>query len=152
MAIWIPPGVYRTTVTAPALFNYYLREQFALMLRNHGVQIDMGELDNPHSAALRLPARPVHRGGRCSTPSTSPLRDLFDVPDLANTDDDIANGTWRPRAGGPYPLAPFTAPRVDYSLHRLQHYTATAPEHFQNFVMFTNYHFYVDDFVAVGAR
>src|SRR5690606_30104256 len=34
----------------------------------------------------------------------------------------------------------------DYSLHRLSHYTATRPEHFQNFVLFTNYQFYVDEF------
>src|SRR5690606_32052946 len=77
-----------------------------------------------------------------------PLRDLFDVPDLAVTDDAIVNGSWRGREGEPRPLAPFTAPRVDYSLHRLQHYTATAPAYFQNFVLFTNYQFYVDEFCA----
>ena len=44
----------------------------------------------------------------------------------------------------------FTAPRVDYSLHRLRHYTGTAPEHFQNFVLFTNYQFYIDEFVRLG--
>ncbi|MEL6233629.1 MAG: AMP nucleosidase, partial [Pseudomonadota bacterium] len=38
--------------------------------------------------------------------------------------------------------------RVDYSLARLAHYTATLPEHFQNFVLFTNYQFYVDEFAA----
>ena len=42
---------------------------------------------------------------------------------------------------------PFTGPRIDYSLHRLAHYTATQPEHYQNFVLFTNYQFYVDEFV-----
>jgi AMP nucleosidase len=46
------------------------------------------------------------------------------------------------------PLAPFTAQRIDYSLHRLSHYTATTPNHFQNFVLFTNYQFYVDEFCA----
>ena len=29
-------------------------------------------------------------------------------------------------------------------------YTATAPEHFQNFVLFTNYQFYIDEFVRLG--
>jgi len=43
-------------------------------------------------------------------------------------------------------LAPFTAQRVDYSLSRLSHYTATDPIHFQNYVLFTNYQFYVDEF------
>ncbi len=48
--------------------------------------------------------------------------------------------------GEPRPLAPFTAQRIDYSLHRLSHYTATSPHHFQNFVLFTNYQFYIDEF------
>ncbi len=47
----------------------------------------------------------------------------------------------------PQPLAPFTAPRIDYSLHRLAHYTATRPRFFQNYVLFTNYQFYIDEFV-----
>ncbi len=42
------------------------------------------------------------------------------------------------------------AARVDYSLHRLLHYTGTDPEHFQNFVIFTNYQFYVDAFRHLG--
>ena len=46
----------------------------------------------------------------------------------------------------------FRAARVDYSLHRLFHYTGTDPEHFQNFVIFTNYQFYVDVFGAFGPR
>jgi AMP nucleosidase len=51
-------------------------------------------------------------------------------------------------SGEPAPLAPFTAQRIDYSLARLSHYTATAAEHFQNFVLFTNYQFYMDEFCA----
>jgi AMP nucleosidase len=47
-------------------------------------------------------------------------------------------------------LSLFTAPRVDYSLHRLRHYSGTAPEHFQHFVLFTNYQFYIDEFVKLG--
>jgi AMP nucleosidase len=78
------------------------------------------------------------------------MRDVFDLPDLHNMDDGIANGTWRHRAGEPQPLALFTAPRVDYSLHRLRHYTGTAPDWFQNFVLFTNYQFYIDEFVRLG--
>jgi AMP nucleosidase len=34
-------------------------------------------------------------------------------------------------------------------LRRLYHYTGTDPEHFQNFVIFTNYQFYVDAFVQL---
>ena len=78
------------------------------------------------------------------------MRDLFDLPDLAAMDDGIANGTHEPQPGEAQPLALFTAPRVDYSLHRLRHYTGTAPEHFQNFVLFTNYQFYIDEFIKLG--
>ena len=65
-------------------------------------------------------------------------------------DDGIANGTLEHALGEPQPLALFTAPRVDYSLHRLRHYTGTRPAHFQNFVLFTNYQFYIDEFIALG--
>ena len=78
------------------------------------------------------------------------MRDVFDLPDLAAMDDGIANGTYEPRPGEPQPLALFTAPRVDYSLQRLRHYTGTAPQFFQNFLLFTNYQFYIDEFVRLG--
>ena len=73
------------------------------------------------------------------SPIDRPLRDVFDTPDLAAMDDAIANGTLQRLPGAPEPLALFRAARVDYSLHRLYHYTGTEPEHFQNFVIFTNY-------------
>jgi hypothetical protein len=89
----------------------------------------------------------THVDGSIADRLKRPLRDLFDVPDLEATDDHIANGTFEPAPGEPMPLAPFTAQRIDYSLHRLSHYTAP-PEHFQNFVLFTNYQFYIDEFCA----
>lgn len=79
---------------------------------------------------------------------TLSLRDIFDVPDLSTTNDDIVNGDRATNPDGSRPLALFTAQRVDYSLARLAHYTATAPEHFQNHILFTNYQFYVDEFEA----
>ena len=78
------------------------------------------------------------------------LRDHFDLPDLGAMDDGIANGTFEPGPGEPHPLSLFTAPRVDYSLHRLRHYTGTRPAHFQNFVLFTIYQFYIDEFIRLG--
>jgi AMP nucleosidase len=35
-------------------------------------------------------------------------------------------------------------------LQRLRHYTGTGPEHFQNFILFTNYQFYIDEFIRLG--
>src|SRR5690625_7340843 len=83
-------------------------------------------------------------------PSGQTLRDHFDVPDLAVMDDAIVNGTWTPTDNEPRPSAPFTAPRADYSLQRLQHYTATRPEFFQKFILINNYQFYVDEICASG--
>ena len=78
------------------------------------------------------------------------LQAHFALPDLSATDDSIANGTFVGAPGEPRPLALFTAERVDYSLARLQHYTGTVAEHFQNFVLLTNYQRYVDEFIALG--
>src|SRR5690606_24833201 len=81
-----------------------------------------------------------------------PLRDVFDVPDLALMDDAIVNGTYQPVPGEALPLAPFTAPRADYSLFRLPHYTAASPQHFQNFISFTSYQFYSDSIIEKARR
>ena len=76
------------------------------------------------------------------------LRDVFDVPDLSTTNDDIVNGIEKKLSDNSLPLALFTGQRIDYSLARLAHYTATDPVHFQNHVLFTNYQFYVEEFEA----
>lgn len=141
------PGTYAATVTRPALFRNYLVQQIDLLIRNHGVPVIVG----PGATPI-----PVHFALGSDTPIAVPqegvldfpLRDVFDVPDLSTTNDDIVNGTARPNADGSGHLAPFTAQRVDYSLARLSHYTATDPVHFQNHVLFTNYQFYVDEFEA----
>lgn len=139
------PGTYQTTLSDPELFTHYLTEQFELLLKNHDCHIEVGESDTPIPVHFALEPSDT-LDGETFNAYDIPLRDLFDVPDLTHTDDEIANGTFIPPAGGPYPLAAFTAPRVDYSLHRLAHYTATRPEHFQNFVLFTNYGFYIEEF------
>ncbi|HLR12145.1 MAG TPA: AMP nucleosidase [Burkholderiaceae bacterium] len=142
----VEPGTYMTTITQPALYYDYLLEQIALLIRHHGVPVEIGESDMPIPLHFAFTNGDVIESTDDVTGDT--LRDRFDVPDLAVMDDAIVNGTWRADPDEPQPLAPFTAPRIDYSLHRLQHYTATAPQHFQNFVLFTNYQFYVDEFCA----
>ncbi|MCR4158399.1 AMP nucleosidase [Kerstersia gyiorum] len=141
------PGVYEATITQPRLFQAYLVEQIGLLLLHHKVKVAVGESETPIPLHFAFPGG-AHVEGVDLAALGRPLRDIFDVPDLTITDDAIVNGSWRPVASKPHPLAPFTAPRVDYSLHRLQHYTATSPAHFQNFVLFTNYQFYVDEFCA----
>ncbi len=139
------PGTYATTVTRPDLFRNYLIQQLTLLMDNHAVPVQIGLSDTPiplHFAVAGNPDLSVpHQGELDFT-----LRDVFDVPDLSTTNDDIVNGQRSHNADGSQPLAPFTAQRVDYSLSRLSHYTATDPIHFQNYVLFTNYQFYVDEF------
>ncbi|RYI16128.1 MAG: AMP nucleosidase, partial [Acetobacteraceae bacterium] len=138
------PGTYATTVTRPDLFRNYLIQQIELLIRNHGVSVDVGLSDTP------MPVHFAVSGSAVAIPQEGvmnfSLRDVFDVPDLVTTNDDIVNGVMTRYDDGSAPLAPFTAQRVDYSLARLSHYTATDPTHFQNHVLFTNYQFYVDEF------
>ena len=143
------PGTYETTLTRPDLFANYYAEQFRLLLKNHGVSLEVGTSSSPIPVHFSL-AENDHLEGSMPLERRLLLRDLFDLPDLAAMDDGIANGTHETRPGEAQPLALFTAPRVDYSLHRLRHYTGTVPECFQNFVLFTNYQFYVDEFIALG--
>ena len=145
------PGLYRTTLTAPHLFRSYLIKQFSLILKHYDTAIEIGESDTP--IPLHFAFHPSERiDGEAVNALGVPLRDIFDVPDLTNTDDEIANGTQIPTPGGPYPLSVFTAQRTDYSLYRLSHYTATEPEHFQNFVIFTNYQFYIEEFCRLAEQ
>jgi AMP nucleosidase len=143
------PGTYETTLTRPDLFARYYREQFDLLLRNHGVSLEVGTSTQPIPVHFSF-AQHDHIEGNMSAERRLRMRDVFDLPDLAAMDDGIANGTYQGRRGEPEPLALFIAPRVDYSLQRLRHYTGTAPEHFQNFVLFTNYQFYIDEFIKLG--
>ena len=145
------PGTFETTLTRPELFAEYYREQFRLLRQHHGVMIEVGVSREPMPLHFSF-AEHDHVEGTLTDMQRLQLRDLFDLPNLAAMDDGIANGTYEPGPADPLPLALFTAPRVDYSLHRLRHYTGTAPDHFQNFVLFTNYQFYIDEFIALGHR
>jgi AMP nucleosidase len=142
-------GSFETTLTRPDLFARYYQDQFALLIRNHGVSIEIGTSTQPIPLHFSF-AQHDHVEGSLSPERRALMRDLFDLPDLSAMDDGIANGTHEPAAGQPHPLALFTAPRVDYSLHRLRHYSGTDPEYFQNFVLFTNYQFYIDEFIRMG--
>lgn len=140
------PGIYTTTITRPDLFKHYLTEQLGLIIENHDVSIEVRMSKTPIPVHFAMAHDTVIDGGDAVV--EQPLRDIFDVPELADIDDAIVNSMWLHEPGTPGPLAPFSAPRVDYSLARLSHYTATLPEHFQNHVLFTNYQFYIDEFIA----
>ncbi|MFZ4625377.1 MAG: AMP nucleosidase, partial [Rhodoferax sp.] len=143
------PGRYETTLTQPDLYAKYYLEQFTLLLENHHVALEVGTSNQPIPVHFSF-ADNEHIEGSLSFERRQRMRDVFDLPDLTAMDDGIANGTHVSQRGESQPLSLFTATRVDYSLQRLRHYTGTAPRHFQNFVLFTNYQFYVDEFIALG--
>ncbi len=140
------PGAYGTTLTRPDLFADYYREQIGLLIENHRVPVSVGVSNRP----IPLPFVIEHASADLSAEEMQTVEDLFHMPDLASIDDAIANGTHVTPPGAPWPLSLFSAERVDLALHRLRHYTASEPEHFQQFVLFTNYHRYVDEFVEHG--
>ncbi len=138
------PGTYGTTITRPKLFRSYYLEQFELLLRNHQGPIVVGLSDRQIPLSFVIEPATLELDPQ----QLSELAAQFPLPDLSEIDDTVANGTYVPTAGRPRPLALFTAERVDYSLVRLRHYTGSTPEHFQRFVLFTNYQRYVDEFIA----
>jgi AMP nucleosidase len=143
------PGRFETTLTRPDLFAFYIRQQLALLLQNHGVSLQVGTSNQPIPIHFSW-AEDEHMEGSLSPERQALMREVFDLPDLAAMDDGIANGTHAPAASEARPLSLFTAPRIDYSLQRLRHYTGTSPRWFQNYVLFTNYQFYIDEFIALG--
>ncbi len=145
------PGVYSTTITRPDIYEDYLREQFDLILLNHNVPIEIGISDVKIPVHFAL-GEDFHLEQNLSIDQVHTVPDVFDVPDLDIMNDEIANCTFSPATGADKPLGLFTAPRVDVSLQRLKHYCGSKPEHFQNYVIFTNYQFYIDEFIEIGRR
>ena len=141
-------GTFGATLTRPDLFRSYYREQFELLLRNHGQPLWIGVSNRP----IPLPFVIEEATADITVDHSLALKRQFHLPDLSRIDDAIANGTYTPRPRRPKPLALFTAERVDFSLVRLAHYTATAPRHFQRFVLFTNYQRYVDEFIDFSRK
>ncbi len=134
-------GDYGTTVTAPELFDEYYREQISLIIERHGVSVVVGYNDWP----IPLPFVIEHSHAQFDVDELSRLQSKFVLPDLKRINDAYANATFIPN--GYRPLALFGGERVDFSLQRLHHYTATAPIHFQNFVLLTNYQRYIEEFI-----
>ena len=112
------PGHFSTTITRPDLFESYL---------DRAAPADHAQ---PRRAGRRCRNR--RRRSRCISPSSKapmstgaiadrikrPIRDLFDVPDLDGTDDQIANGTFEAGARRAAPAG---------AVHRAAHRLFAAP-------------------------
>ena len=143
------PGTYSTTLTRPDIFDHYYTEQIRLLTENHNAKVEVGLSDTPIPIHFAL-GENFHLEQDLDQEQIGALPYIFDQPDLNAMDDRIANAYYVPRDGDPYPLALFTAPRVDISVMRLKHYSGTNAAHFQNYVIFTNYQFYIDEFIRIG--
>jgi AMP nucleosidase len=138
------PGVFSTSITQPEAFRDYLLEQLRPLVAEYDAVIEVGvseqEIPFPYV---------VDRGdemGRSGV-TAAELARFFPVPQLSAVGDEVADGTYHLAPEGPWPLALFDAARVDYSLKRLMHYTGSSWRHVQPFILLTNYHRYVDQFV-----
>ncbi|MGA7506958.1 MAG: AMP nucleosidase [Erwinia billingiae] len=140
------PGSYATTVTRPALARHYLSEQLEMLTGEYPVTLEV----KPSKQEIPFPY--VIDGSNLGLDRTmsAGLAKHFPTTELAQIGDENADGLYQP--GEEFPLSHFDALRTDFSLARLRHYTGTPVEHFQPYVLFTNYTRYVDEFVRWGCE
>jgi AMP nucleosidase len=137
------PGEYAVTVTRPDLFADYLTEQLALIMSDFEVEVSVGRSDQ------EIPFPYVLDGAQAAAAdvSAAEIARWFPTTELAFIGDEVSDGVWVATPGRPRPLALFDGLRTDFSLARLTHYTGAPAEHVQPYLLFTNYHRYVDEFV-----
>ena len=142
-------GTYVTTITRPDLFRPYLTEQLSLLMTDFEVEIEVvrssQEIPFPYvldgSIDLDIEGLTAAEIGR-----------HFPATELSSIGDEIADGFWSPDRNEGRPLTLFDGPRTDFSLARLAHYTGAPADNVQSYVLFTNYHRYVDEFIRWGAE
>jgi AMP nucleosidase len=140
-------GDYAISVTKPSLFADYLTEQIDFLIADYGVTVTavQGRQEIPYPYVLD-----ASQGLDLDGIRSRDLARWFPTTELASIGDEVADGLTLLDDGGRHPLALFDGLRTDFSLARLRHYTGTPPEHVQRYVLFTNYHRYVDEFVRWG--
>ncbi|QKJ87646.1 AMP nucleosidase [Paramixta manurensis] len=136
------PGSYASTITRPELLRHYLAEQLAMIERDYTVRIEV----SPSRQEIPFPYVIDGADLALDRSMSADIARHFPTTDLANMSDETADGLVN--GASTFPLSHFDALRTDFSLARLRHYTGTAVEHFQPFVLFTNYTRYVDEFVT----
>ncbi|KUO50405.1 MAG: AMP nucleosidase [Sphingomonadales bacterium BRH_c3] len=137
-------GTYATTITRPTLFAGYLQEQLSLIEADYDVRFEVARSrqEIPFPYVLDGEA-----GAAMAGIAPQELAKHFPSTDLALIGDELADGHEVAEPDFAMPLSLFDGLRTDYSLARLAHYTGTSTEDFQHFILFTNYHRYVDEFV-----
>lgn len=140
-------GTYSVTVTQPAAFRGYLLEQLRPLMHDYTVTVEVGvsEQNIPYPYV-------VDQGDELagSGITAAQLARVFPSTDLSAATDNIADGLYDWESAETLPLALFDAARTDFSLRRLVHYTGSDWRHMQPWILLTNYHRYVDQFIAHG--
>jgi len=141
------PGTYSITVTQPAAFRGYLLEQLGPLMRDFTVTVEVGlsEQNIPYPYVVEQGDELAGTGITAAA-----LARVFPSTDLSAATDGIADGLYHWANVDPRPLALFDAARVDFSLRRLVHYTGSDWRHVQPWILLTNYHRYVDQFITHG--
>ncbi|XUU60190.1 AMP nucleosidase [Erythrobacter sp. HA6-11] len=142
------PGTFTTTITRPDLYARFLTEQLALIEDEYEVELEVSK------SRQEIPFPYVLDGEAGAAMVGIAPQDIaqhFPSTDLSLIGDELADGI-EYLEGEAMPLSLFDGLRTDYSLARLAHYTGTRVEDFQDFILFTNYHRYVDEFVNWGAQ
>ena len=142
------PGTYVTTITRPDLFARYLTEQLELIAGAYDVDITVSRSrqEIPFPYVLDSEA-----GAEMVGIAPQDIAAHFPSTDLALIGDELADGI-EIDGTSDIPLSLFDGLRTDYSLARLKHYTGSEVSDFQDYILFTNYHRYVDEFVNWGAQ
>ena len=140
-------GTYSVTVTHPEEFRGYLLDQLRPLMADFSVTIEVGlsQQNIPYPYV-------VEQGDELagSGVTAAELARVFPSTDLSSVSDGTADGLYDWANIDPLPLALFDAARVDFSLRRLVHYTGSDWRHVQPWILLTNYHRYVDQFIRYG--
>jgi len=145
----VAAGDYAVTITQPGQFRRYLVEQIELLAADYGANFSV------RASSVEIPFPYVLDGAEDLTLDATAARMLarhFPTTELKHIGDELPDGLWLQEEHTPRPLALFDAPRVDFSLARLKHYTGAPAHHTQNHILFTNYIRYVDEFVRWACK
>jgi AMP nucleosidase len=142
------PGLYVSTITQPDFFRSYFLEQLEQICADFDVRLEAA----PSKSEIPYPYVLEHASGiDAEALPPAEFARWFPTPRLDLIGDEIIDAEVQDggffSTDGVRPLALFDAARVDFSLQRLKHYTGTPFEHVQRYILFTNYHRYVDHFV-----
>ena len=140
------PGTYASTIARPGMFRGYFRDQLVHIIADYDVTLEAGPSEVEIPYPFVLDGADLDLKGA----TTAELSRHFPSTDLIHIGDEIADGVWDMSLDDRRPLSLFDAMRTDFSLARLKHYSGTPAEHFQRFVLFTNYVRYVDEFVRTA--